>query len=58
MYVGKGAACVQNGEVKTFRRTKVTETLTELYSVIGAVIKTLFYVFAVFFYYHGCITLC
>lgn len=22
MYVGKGAACVQNGEVKTFRRTK------------------------------------
>lgn len=24
MYVGKGAACVQNGEVKTFRRTKVT----------------------------------
>lgn len=23
MYVGKGAACVQNGEVKTFRRTKV-----------------------------------
>ncbi len=26
MYVGKGAACVQNGEVKTFRRTKVLET--------------------------------
>lgn len=23
MYVGKGAPCVQNGEVKTFRRTKV-----------------------------------
>lgn len=23
MYVGKGAACVQNGEVKTFRRAKV-----------------------------------
>ncbi|KAM6950829.1 myotubularin-related protein 10 isoform 2-T2 [Lycodopsis pacificus] len=22
MYIGKGAACVQNGEVKTFRRTK------------------------------------
>lgn len=30
MYVGKGAACVQNGEVKTFRRTKVRETLTKL----------------------------
>lgn len=23
LYVGKGAACVQNGEVKSFRRTKV-----------------------------------
>lgn len=23
MYVGKGAPCVQNGEVKSFRRTKV-----------------------------------
>lgn len=28
MYVGKGAACVQNGEVKTFRRTKVWTDLT------------------------------
>lgn len=26
MYVGKGAACVQNGEVKSFRRTKVHKT--------------------------------
>lgn len=23
LYVGKGAACVQNGEVKSFRRSKV-----------------------------------
>lgn len=23
MYIGKGVACVQKGEVKTFRRTKV-----------------------------------
>uniref|UniRef100_A0A7N8XU52 Myotubularin related protein 10 n=1 Tax=Mastacembelus armatus TaxID=205130 RepID=A0A7N8XU52_9TELE len=28
MYVGKGAACVQNGEVKTFRRTKKTYSST------------------------------
>lgn len=28
MYVGKGVACVQNGEVKTFRRTKVHNTLS------------------------------
>ncbi|XP_029316251.1 myotubularin-related protein 10 isoform X2 [Cottoperca gobio] len=28
MYVGKGVACVQNGEVKTFRRTKKTYSST------------------------------
>uniref|UniRef100_A0A3Q3X892 Myotubularin phosphatase domain-containing protein n=1 Tax=Mola mola TaxID=94237 RepID=A0A3Q3X892_MOLML len=28
MYVGKGAPCVQNGEVKTFRRTKKTFSST------------------------------
>uniref|UniRef100_A0A7N6AUR9 Myotubularin phosphatase domain-containing protein n=1 Tax=Anabas testudineus TaxID=64144 RepID=A0A7N6AUR9_ANATE len=28
MYVGKGAACVQNGEVKTFKRTKKTYSST------------------------------
>ncbi|XP_034535808.1 myotubularin-related protein 10 isoform X2 [Notolabrus celidotus] len=28
MYVGKGAACVQNGEVKTFRRTKKSYSST------------------------------
>lgn len=28
MYIGKGAACVQNGEVKTFKRTKVCNTLS------------------------------
>lgn len=30
MYVGKGAACVQNGEVKTFKRTKVWKALSFL----------------------------
>lgn len=28
MYIGKGAACVQNGEVKTFKRTKKTYSST------------------------------
>lgn len=39
MYVGKGAACVQNGEVKTFRRTKVYKTLftRDINVYVGAV---------------------
>lgn len=32
MYVGKGAPCVQNGEVKSFRRTKVQYTPAELFT--------------------------
>lgn len=33
MYVGKGAACVQNGEVKTFKRTKVTADSVLVYAL-------------------------
>lgn len=33
MYVGKGAACVQNGEVKTFKRTKVPAHYCEVYAL-------------------------
>lgn len=36
MYVGKGAACVQNGEVKTFRRTKVHMPLSKFIGVVTA----------------------
>lgn len=49
MYVGKGAACVQNGEVKSFRRTKVHELLTERYTLKVAAVCC-FCVSALFFY--------
>lgn len=34
LYVGKGAACVQNGEVKSFRRTKVFSHMLDYSCVI------------------------
>lgn len=40
MYIGKGAACVQNGEVKTFTRTKVLEVLTRQTSSRDYINKT------------------
>lgn len=49
MYVGKGAACVQNGEVKSFRRTKVQKLLCELYEFKVAAMCC-FCVLALFFY--------